>query len=238
MAGFSSRFYNSGYTKPKYKLPLKGKTVFEWVMLSFENYFESQHFKFIVKSEYEDDSFTRNMVMKLGIKSYSIHFLNSSTRGQAETVYLSIIEETADQELLIFNIDTIRKNFLMPSIPEDIFGYLEIFKGDGDHWSFVEPIGEGSNLVKRTTEKLRISNLCSNGMYFFRSLLKFREICFNSINSNDLHKGEFYIAPLYNTIIELGLKVQYIETSIEDNIFCGTPYEYEKLLLNTDLSLF
>lgn len=234
MAGKSSRFLQYGYDVPKYKLPLAGKTVFDWVVLSFQKYFKSQHFKFIVQSSFEHDNFTKESIKKLGILNYSIFELSELTRGQAETVYNAIIEDV-EQEILIFNIDTIRKNFSMPIISKDTDGFLEIFKGEGDHWSFVEPLENFGNYVKRTTEKIRISNLCSNGMYYFKSSTSFKNICKESILKNEYIKGEFYIAPLYNKLIELGHNIEYIETLLEDNIFCGTPVEYEFLLQNTYL---
>ncbi|EKO3985769.1 capsular biosynthesis protein, partial [Vibrio fluvialis] len=36
MAGMSSRFFKAGYSKPKYMLEAKGKTLFEHSVLSFE----------------------------------------------------------------------------------------------------------------------------------------------------------------------------------------------------------
>lgn len=234
MAGKSSRFLKAGYNIPKYKLPIAGRTVFEWVVLSFEQYFKTAHFKFIVQKSFEDDNFTIQCIKKLGILNYSLFELSQLTRGQAETVY-NAIKEIDDQEILIFNIDTIRKNFNIPIIAEDTHGFLEIFKGIGEHWSFVEPINDISNYVKRTTEKNRISNLCSNGMYYFRSSSNFNKVCIELIITNDLTQGEFYIAPLYNKLIESGKNIEYIETLTDDNIFCGTPEEYIYLQHNTHL---
>ena len=232
MAGKSSRFKDAGYNQPKYKLPLGSKTVFDWVVLSFEKYFFTHHFKFIVQESFEIDNFTEEHIKKLGITNFSIFSLKENTRGQAETVYNAIIDEIYDEDILIFNIDTIRKNFTMHKLEFNSVGFLEIFKGDGDHWSFIEPFENGSKFVKRTTEKERISNLCSNGMYYFKSIFQLRSLCKEAIVNNNFTKGELYIAPLYNQLIQSEFKVEYIETNIEDNIFCGTPQEYEKLKMN------
>ena len=49
MLGKSSRFTNAGYNLPKYMLPVKDKSVFCWSMSSFENYFTTEEFLFLVK---------------------------------------------------------------------------------------------------------------------------------------------------------------------------------------------
>ncbi len=47
MVGLSSRFFDAGYTLPKYQLPLHGRTVFAHVVDSFRDYFDSDEFLFI-----------------------------------------------------------------------------------------------------------------------------------------------------------------------------------------------
>jgi hypothetical protein len=232
MAGKSSRFIDAGYDKPKYKLQLLDKTVFDWVVLSFKEHFRTEQFIFIVQMSFEMDNFTEKHIKNLGILNYRIHLLNEITRGQAETVYKSIINEENDQDILIFNIDTIRKNFTYPKISNTSAGCLEVFKGDGDHWSFIEPYEEDNKFVKRTTEKIRITNLCSNGLYYFKSLLQFKKSFEEAIRSNEYSNGEIYIAPLYNNLIKNGYKIEYTMTPFEDNIFCGTPLEYQSLIHN------
>ena len=41
MAGESSRFFNAGYTVPKYMLPLGSETVFDKAIKSFKDYFNN-----------------------------------------------------------------------------------------------------------------------------------------------------------------------------------------------------
>ncbi|EAI3127257.1 capsular biosynthesis protein, partial [Campylobacter coli] len=42
---------------------------------------------------------------------------------------------------------------------------------------------------------------------------------------------EFYIAPMYNYLINQNKDIRYHEIDINDIIFCGTPQEYERLIL-------
>ena len=111
---------------------------------------------------------------------------------------------------------------------ENISGYLEVFVGDGDHWSFIEPLS--NNFVKRTTEKIRISDLCSNGLYYFNSITLFNETFerYKTIN----YYNELYVAPMYNLLIENNLLVKYVLLEKNETIFSGTPEEYKDLTKN------
>lgn len=228
MAGLSSRFARAGYALPKYALDLHGRTVFEWAVRSFDRYFDSEHFLFVVRPDGFAKNFVTDAVQKLGISRYDSVELEYDTRGQAETAYLALQEYTRDFPVTIFNIDTIRYNYQKPDFLDVCDGYLEVFKGDGEHWSFIEPGADFS--VVRTTEKDRISNLCSDGLYYFNSQLLFRRIFEQALALNEQVKGEFYIAPLYNQLISAGGVVKYAVIGMEQIDFCGTPDEYQTLL--------
>src|SRR5690606_30948591 len=108
-----------------------------------------------------------------GILNFIIVVLSDETRGQAETVYLglkNIIDkvDVLTEEVYVFNIDSYRHHFKKPNISKKCDGYIEVFQGEGDHWSFIEINDSGK--VIRTTEKERISNLCSDGLYFFKNV--------------------------------------------------------------------
>jgi hypothetical protein len=47
-----------------------------------------------------------------------------------------------------------------------------------------------------------------------------------------MEKGEYYVAPLYNELIDKGMDVRYKLTDIEKMKFFGTPKEYKKLIKN------
>lgn len=228
MVGASSRFFKAGYDKPKYQLPLWGETVFFWVMKSFSNYFHAQEFLFILRDEYEAEKFVRKEVDRLGIDKYNIVVLADMTQGQADTVAQGIKSKSDNCSITIFNIDTIRYNFDFPDFVSDCAGYLEVFKGHGDHWSFVEPNTSGG--VIRTTEKERISDLCSNGLYHFSSASDFLLSFNRAVERDEKSKGEYYIAPLYNDMVANGFSVRYSLISAQSMDFCGTPEEYENLI--------
>lgn len=230
MAGLSSRFFKAGYVKPKYQLLLPNKlTMFEWAVKSFEEYFKSDSFIFIIRNVYETKEFVEKMCLKLGILNFNIIVLNNETRGQADTVYLGLkdIENKIDissEELYIFNIDSYRHHFRKPDISKKCDGYLEVFEGEGDHWSFIEINDKGS--VIRTTEKERISNLCSDGLYYFKSVKQYFNLVEKGVEQKKFVKGELYIAPLYNLLIQDGCDIKYDLIDRANIEFCGTPAEF------------
>lgn len=230
MAGLSSRFFSAGYTDPKYMLKINGETVFEHSVKSFAGYFNTDKFLFILRDVYNCKKFVTDYVCGMGIKDYEIIELSEETRGQAETVYMGLSRFESDFEIYIFNIDTFRHGYVKPGFVNECDGYLEVFKSPGDQWSFVEP---GPNCsVMKTAEKERISNLCSDGLYYFRSKELFCSLFDEAVVDEEKVRGEFYIAPLYNRLIRRGGVVKYFEVGLDSLDFCGTPAEYENLMHN------
>jgi dTDP-glucose pyrophosphorylase len=199
--------------------------MFEMVVNSFSKYFANEHFLFIVRSDFDNQRFVTEQVIKLGIRDFRIIEIHGDTGGQAETVFRGTEMYSDQTPIVIFNIDTIRYRFMMPSEDEIGDGVLEVFMADGDNWSFIEP--GGGDQVLRTTEKKRISNLCSNGLYIFKRLGDFKNAFANAKNKNELVDGEIYVAPLYNYLIECGKKIYYRVIEGEDIEVCGTPVEFE-----------
>lgn len=224
MAGQSSRFTKAGFTQPKHQLPLWGETVFFHCIQSFAKFFETIPFVFIFREEHGNARFIETELHKLGLHQYFLCPLAEPTQGQAETVFLGTRQLSDDTPLTIFNIDTIRPGFDYPDWANHCDAYLEVFRGEGAHWSFV---AAGPDLsVQRTTEKERISDLCSNGLYHFRRKSDFEASFLASRATGQRHHQEFYIAPLFNHLIQSGKTVRYQEVSMSQNIFCGTPDEY------------
>ena len=228
MVGKSSRFAEAGFDKPKYKLKVNGQYVFSRAVCSFSHYFNTDPFLFVVRKDHYVDEFIAEEASRIGIKEFYIKEIDHDTLGQAETVYLGTNDVLYDTPLYIFNIDTFRIDFKKSTKENECDGYLEVFYGEGDHWSFVEP--GPYNRVLRTTEKKRISNLCSDGLYYFKSKEIFDYAFLYAQEKKSLVKGEYYIAPLYNILIESGLDIRYEIIDKNNIVFCGTPQEYLALI--------
>lgn len=227
MAGMSSRFHNAGYKVPKYALELGEQNLFKASVSSFKRYFQSDKFIFVVRNDLFAAEFVGHAVDELGIESFDIIQLERDTLGQAESLSMALNYYSYDFPIYVFNIDTIRHDFIKPKVADLCDGYLEVFRGSGKNWSYVEP-GEG-DVVKRTAEKQPISDLCSNGLYYFKSSLNFQNIFSMLDKRKDLVNGEYYIAPIYNELIKKGDDIRFHEIPIALIDFCGTPLEYIEL---------
>lgn len=238
MAGLSSRFKNAGYTKPKYMLEAHGKTLFNHSVSSFQKYFNSEKFLFIALNVDNTYEFIRTECLNLGIKDFNIVILEEPTKGQAQTVYQGLLaaETSIDEALLIFNIDTFRPGFTYPDVFDikNTDGYLETFIGEGKNWSNILPKNESDYSVALTAEKKEISKYCCTGLYFWRYAKDFVRVFdeYQQISLKELDAGEYYIAPMYNQLINEGADIRYSIIAPEEVIFCGVPAEYESFMKN------
>lgn len=235
MAGMSRRFTEAGYTLPKYMLPARGKTVFAHAVGSFERYFASEPFLFVVRDVAATPAFVRNEAARLGIRRADIVVLEAPTGGQAETVALGLSGASVPvgEPLTIFNIDTFRPGFRHPASFElaRVDGYLEVFIGEGANWSYVRPAAPGSDRVAETAEKRPISNLCCTGLYHFGAASLFAEAYADLSGGGAERLGlkELFVAPMYNSLIASGRDIRFAVVAPADVIFCGVPAEYEAL---------
>lgn len=234
MAGLSRRFTEAGYKLPKYMLPLHGRSVFAHAVSSFARYFTSQKILFIARNVAGTPDFVADECRQLGIADFQVCVLNRETAGQAETVELGLNEAAANDHasLTIFNIDTFREDFRFPDA--DWFhtsaGYLEVFRGEGSNWSYVDPDRDSDEpLALRTTEKVPVSNLCCDGLYHFAATADFRFALAQERKTPSM--PELYVAPIYNHLIRAGRKIHYEVVPETAITFCGVPVEYEQLKL-------
>ena len=170
----------------------------------------------------------------MGLNQKILVKLLQPTLGQADTVLQGLKLAAIDltEPITIFNIDTFRPRFTFPKQFDlnTIDGYLEVFRGTGTNWSYVQPLSIKTFEVAKTIEKIPISDLCSTGLYYFREANLF----LNAFNI-ELKKGrekELFIAPIYNHLIKAGAKIFYHEIQKTEVSFCGTPNEYQMLKEN------
>ncbi|WP_340302352.1 capsular biosynthesis protein [Roseobacter sp. HKCCD7870] len=231
LAGLSQRFFDEGFSVPKYMLRLNQKTLFYWAVKSFERYFADQRFLFICRDIYETKVFIEKSARELGILNFTVVDLKSKTLGQAHTVQLGLNAAgvSENEPIVIFNIDTFRPKYEMPDFIRNplVFGYLECFEGSGSNWSNVVVEAEGSRRVIRTSEKQNESNLCCTGLYYFSTKSEFIN-CYHSYYFDKISNltNEHYIAPIYNVLISQGKIIMVDIIAKSSVIFCGTPNEY------------
>ena len=227
MAGMGSRFRKAGYDCPKYMIEAKGKTLFEWSMDSLVDYNQYvTRYIFVVRKEDNSESFIREKMKMYGIEDIDVIGIDYLTDGQATTCMLAIPYCNPDESIMVYNIDTYVEPYEMKY--KDILGegHIPCFHADGDHWSFARLDAEGNVIEVR--EKVRISDNCTLGAYYFSSAKLYKEL-YDEYYSDESHleKNERYIAPLYNFMIEKGKKVTISIVNNEKVHVLGTPEELE-----------
>lgn len=230
MAGNSSRFFAAGFTRPKYEIESHGRPLFDWSLRSFEHYFPTEQFVFVTREEFDARDFVSEACSRIGLKFFDIVELAAPTRGQAETVFKGLerlLPEAASESLTIFNIDTIRPNFRFAPNYRDCDGCLEVFRGTGANWSFVKASNARGCGVAEVAEKRPISDLCSTGLYWFRSAALFAAAYKRAASSSAYidQWRELYVAPLYNYMIEDKALVNFQQIEAAEVVFVGTPEE-------------
>ncbi|MEO5340523.1 MAG: glycosyltransferase family 2 protein [Magnetococcus sp. MYC-9] len=227
MAGLGQRFTEAGYPSPKYLLEAHGRTLLEWAVGS-------------LPLELAD------LILFVGLASHAAHaplegvlervsagrahrwiVLDAPTGGQAETVLAAAEWIDNEADLLIFNIDTAFRSETLsarlrdPSAKRD--GILGSFAGQGDHWSFARL--DAAGIVTETAEKVRISEHALTGLYHFSRGADFVRVARRALAQGERSGGEYYIAPLYNHLIQEGRR--FMLDPVQQLIPMGTPQELE-----------
>lgn len=227
MAGLGSRFKKAGYTVPKYMIEAHGKTLFAWSMESLQGFdLANNTCIFIVRGEDKSEDFIRKACESMGIRSVKVIEIDHLTDGQATTAMLAKEEWDKEDELLIYNIDTYVEAGEMNASQIAGDGFIPCFHADGDHWSFAKLDETGK--VTEVREKVRISDNCTLGAYYFKSCGLYEQL-YNEYYTSDenLEKGEKYVAPLYNYLIGKGGEVRISIVDYDKVHVLGTPEELD-----------
>ena len=221
MAGMGSRFKEAGYTVPKHEIVIKNKTLFEWSLLSLIDFFDEE-FIFITRKGTYNLEFIEKICNKLEIKKYKIKELDYLTDGQASTAFLcdSLISE--DESVLIYNIDTYVKEYsILKSDLKNYDGFIPVFKAQGEKWSFIKI--DKNNKVIDVVEKIRISDLASIGLYYFKNWKDYKKIYLKYKEEIKKDFKEVYIAPMYRYLLQNKKEIGYVVLNSKDVHILGTP---------------
>lgn len=225
MAGEGSRFKKVGYKVPKHEIEVKGKSLFEWSMLSLKNFFD-ENFIFIVRENNYDKEKLECLCNKLGIKNFKLKEIKELTDGQASTAYLCNEYILEDEDVLIYNIDTyISGDEIKKEELKKYDGYIPVFKSEGDKWSFVKLDDNGK--VIDVVEKIRVSDLGSIGLYYFKTWRDYKEIYLKYKEEIKRKYKEVYIAPMYHYLLKENKDIGYIILKNENIHVLGTPEDLE-----------
>lgn len=199
---------------PKPFLKLHGKTFLEW---SIESLPLEKSDQIILVLREADENWVQTCQLPPTIE---VLYIKKPTRGQAETALLceSLVKNPS---IVVFNCDTFfsSKNLKKYITSPQIDGLIPCSIEDGTEWSFCQ-INENDfnshdlNVKKeeillkvyKVTEKIRISNFCSIGFYYFKDKSIFFELVKKSLSA-ECPERELYVAPFYNQLIQDQLNI-------------------------------
>lgn len=222
MAGRGQRFIDMGFHMPKPLVMVDDKHIIDWSFKSIDR--NLYNLIFCVRkdhiSQYGIDEILKN---KFG-SDIKIIVIDKITDGSVSTCLLAENYINNDTPLAIYTLDVyFEPSFDWRQIPKGSDGHILTFKANNPAYSYAKLSSDGK--VLETAEKEVISQNAACGIYFYRKGSDFVKYANKMIKDNTRTRGEFYICPLYNLMIEDGKDVTISE--VEKMHVMGTPGELE-----------
>ena len=232
MAGRGSRFINAGYSMPKPLINIYGHMMIEWVIRNITP--SSPHrFIFICKGEHIA-KFALDQVLRKTAPECVIVEIDHVTEGAACTVLLAEKYIDTSEPMMIANSDQfvdIDINAYLASMG-DSDGLIMTMPADHPKWSYIKY--DMNKRVILVREKEVISDQATVGIYNYKHGSDFVKYARRMIDRNIRVNGEFYVAPVYNEMIEAGMNIGFYD--IGSRMYgLGTPEDLQAFM-KLDLS--
>jgi dTDP-glucose pyrophosphorylase len=231
-AGNGLRFQQAGYKEIKPLIPVNGIPMINWVIGNFDLN-ESDQIFIIVKSGDQIENLRENWFKR---SKLNINFIiiNGQTEGPADSVNRARIHLDPELPLIVANSDQY-VNVNLNEFLEDVCnstsaGSILTMQASEDKWSYVARNSYG--FVHKVVEKIQISTEATVGIYGWQKANYFFDSFDRMVRVNDRTNNEFYVAPSYNYLIELGFTVSALNIGkVDEKVFgLGTPEDLNKFL--------
>jgi dTDP-glucose pyrophosphorylase len=228
MAGAGRRFRDAGHNVAKFRVNVRGRTLFAWSMESLRSFIDGgARFVFVSRVEDVAREFIFNEARAFGVASLEVVELDHLTDGQATTALLGgQALSSIDGPVFIYNIDTFVEPAYLPMSATRGEGWVPCFLAMGEGWSFarVDP----SDRILELREKQRVAPWATIGLYWFASFAVY-SAAYKTYYADaaNLERGERYVAPLYNQLIAEGRPVYMHRVPTTAVHGLGTPMEVE-----------
>ncbi|MFP3521469.1 glycosyltransferase family 2 protein [Pantoea sp. SIMBA_072] len=231
MAGAGSRFAKAGYSDPKPLIKVHGVPMVNIVINNLKPK-QPHKFIFIIQKEHEQ-RYQLSALLKSWEPTCEIVTTDGLTEGAACTVLLAKDHINSDDPLMIANsdqyVDCSIDDYLNSMTAHNYDGLIMTMKADDAKWSFVG--FDASGKVNKVVEKEVISDEATVGIYNFKKGCEFVKSAEEMINENERVNNEFYVAPVYNYLIESGSTIGVFNVGSEADGMYG-------LGIPADLDLF
>lgn len=205
MAGRGSRYATQGYETPKPLIEVAGKSMVLWALDSLKGLSVSKYIIVALKEHEEHFSIQKLISMHI---SGNVEFvwLDQVTEGQLCTVLAANNLLDPDEDVLIASSDTLVQGNLGGDIIDNRWdGIISVANLPGEHWSFARTDVTGK--VVEVAEKKKISDYASTGLYYFRKASVLIEHGKRMIINQEKTRGEYYVIPVYQKMIEAGYSI-------------------------------
>ena len=226
MAGRGSRFVKAGYEMPKPLIDIYGHPMIEYVTKDICPTCEHR-FIYICQQEHLEKFGLAKELERMS-PDCVVLTVDHVTEGAACTVLLAEKYIDNDDALMIANsdqyVDTNINEYLAAMGKHD--GLIMTMPSDDPKWSYIKYDENGFVSVVR--EKEVISNQATVGIYNYQHGRDFVKYAHQMIEKNIRVNNEFYVAPVYNEMIEAGMKI----------VFCNVGEKMYGLGIPEDLKIF
>lgn len=230
MAGRGSRFANAGYQMPKPLIDIYGHPMIEYVTKNIKP--DCAHrFIYICQQEHLEKYHLAAELERMA-PSCAIVTVDHITEGAACTVLLAEKYIDSEDALMIANSDQFVDTDINRYIAAmgDYDGLIMTMPASDPKWSYVRYDEQG--LVTLVREKEVISNQATVGIYNYKHGSDFVRFAHQMIEKNIRVNNEYYVAPVYNEMIEAGRKIAFIDVG-EKMFGLGTPEDLLQFMDNT-----
>jgi dTDP-glucose pyrophosphorylase len=235
MAGAGSRFSKAGFLDPKPLIPVFGRPMIQLVVDNLRPNCKHQ-FIFICQKDHVE-KYDLKTKLELFAPGCKLIELSGLTEGAACTVLAAREWIDNDSSLMIANsdqyVDVDINNYLSLLNRDHLDGLIMTMTASDPKWSFAAIDGNG--WVTRVAEKEPISPEATVGIYNFSKGSDYVRAADKMIQNNERVNGEFYVAPVYNTLIEEGahIGISNIGNDSGTGMFgIGTPADLDLFVSN------
>lgn len=232
MAGRGSRFAQAGYEMPKPLIDIYGHPMIEYVIKNITP-IQEHRFVFVCQEEHIK-KYNLEHILINATGNCEIVLIDHITEGAACTVLLAEEYIDTDDALMIANsdqyVDTDINRYLDSMNEND--GHIMTMPADSPKWSYIKYNHAG--YVTLVREKEIISNEATVGIYNYKHGRDFVKFAHQMMDKNIRVNSEFYVAPVYNEMIEAGLKIGYSDVG-QSMYGLGVPEDL-KAFMKTNLS--
>ena len=240
MAGAGSRFARVGHSLPKPLIDVGGQPMISRVI---DNLRPARAHRFVFVCQRAHDA-TYGLSDKLGrwAPGCAIVHLDGLTDGAARTVLAAAPALDAEAPMMIANsdqfVDFPIDTYLAESDRPGLHGLIMTMVATDPKWSFASC--DEAGFVTRVAEKEPISDEATVGVYNFARAGDFVTGAQRMIAADRRVNGEFYVAPVYNELIETGARLRCFNIERAGGAMhgLGTPEDLSLFLAGPASALF